>query len=207
LASDFPAETRIVEVNHVRPDGEPANPFARQLHVQPHAGFLPHGPGDGTRDDGRVALNPQPAATAGYVSSVHRRLMLNFPPVRGTLEQPRGVGFIQIRYPAHNAVRLHQAQGQRLSKPKLFFAAFHDFDFILGQAVKLINQRVNLRVRDGDLAFQRVLVSEQVIQPQDVYKTLSHVGQSFVVVQLLTLALPFCFSGFHFVLPCRAEMQ
>jgi hypothetical protein len=37
----------------------------------------------------------------------------------------------------------------------------------------------NLFVRGGDPAFQRELVSEQVIQPQDVYKTLSHVGQSF----------------------------
>ncbi len=84
LAADFPAETRIVKVNHVRADGEPANPLARQFHVQPCAGFLPHGLGNGGGDDGRVALNPQPAATAGNVCFAHHRLRLNFPPGRGT---------------------------------------------------------------------------------------------------------------------------
>ena len=58
LAADFPAEPRIVKVAHVRPDGEPVNPFTRQFHVQPRAGFLPHGPGNGGGDDGRVALDP-----------------------------------------------------------------------------------------------------------------------------------------------------
>jgi hypothetical protein len=44
--------------------------------------------------------------------------MLNFLLLRGTLEQARGVSFIQIKYPAHNAVRLRKAQGQRLSNPE-----------------------------------------------------------------------------------------
>lgn len=32
--------------------------------------------------------------------------------------------------------------------------AFHDFDFLLGQAVEVIDEAVYLRVGGGDLAFQ-----------------------------------------------------
>ena len=35
------------------------------------------------------------------------------------------------------------------------FRFLHDFDFLVGQAVDVIHQPVNLRVRDGDLAFKR----------------------------------------------------
>ena len=34
----------------------------------------------------------------------------------------------------------------------------HDCDFVFGQAVKFIDQRVNLRVGGGDLAFERGLL-------------------------------------------------
>ena len=116
LAADFPSETRIVEVNHVRPDSEPANPSTRQFHVQPCAGFLPHGPGNRARNNGCVVFDPLPVATAGNVSFADHRLLLNFSPRRGASRQPRGFGLIQIKYPAHNSVRLHPAHGQRLSK-------------------------------------------------------------------------------------------
>jgi hypothetical protein len=47
----------------------------------------------------------------------------------------------------------------------VILTAFHEGNSFFCKAVKLINQRVNLRVGGGDLAFQRELVSEQVIQP------------------------------------------
>jgi hypothetical protein len=46
--------------------------------------------------------------------------MLNAPTTCGARGQPRGIGFIQIKYPTHNAVRLHPAHGQRLSNLEIF---------------------------------------------------------------------------------------
>jgi len=48
--------------------------------------------------------------------------------------------------------------GQKPSKAKLFFAAFHDLDFVGGEAVKVINQTVNLRVGGGASVGERGLL-------------------------------------------------
>ena len=38
-----------------------------------------------------------------------------------------------------------------------FRSFLHDFDFFFGQAVEVIDETINLRVRGGDLAFERGL--------------------------------------------------
>ena len=62
-----------------RPTGESIRAATRHPAMR---GFR-HGPGNGGGDDGRVALNPPLAATAGNVCFAHHRFTFNFPPGRG----------------------------------------------------------------------------------------------------------------------------
>ena len=55
-----------------------------------------------------------------------------------------------------------------------------DFDFVLGQAVKIIDEAVNLRVRGGDLAFERSFFlrrardGQSFVQFQHLFNELHH---------------------------------
>src|ERR1017187_3835979 len=65
-----------------------------------------------------------------------------------------GNGSSSIKYPI-TWVSIAGPVGQRLSKPKSFSSALHEFDFVIGQTVKLIDQPVNLLIGGSDLAFER----------------------------------------------------
>src|ERR1035441_9606855 len=68
-----------------------------------------------------------------------------------------GNGSSSIKYPIMQR-SIAGPVGQRLSKPKSFSRALHEFDFVIGQTVKLIDQPVNLLIGSSDLAFERGLL-------------------------------------------------